>query len=160
MLIDQSFLSVKGAPDILIERCTSILMPDGTVAPLTSDVKSRVLLMKDEWSMNGKRVILLARKLIREPNILPEPGSPDLEAKMMEELQGGLTLVSLLGIVDPPRQEIPEVVKTLHGAGIRVFMVRSPCHYWILYDQGTYGFIRSLEISDSRLSPLHDSAIL
>jgi sodium/potassium-transporting ATPase subunit alpha len=34
-----------------------------------------------------------------------------------------LTLVGLVGIVDPPRAEIPEVIRTLRGAGIRVFMV-------------------------------------
>ena len=34
-----------------------------------------------------------------------------------------LAAVGLVGIVDPPRPEIPEVVRTLRGAGIRVFMV-------------------------------------
>lgn len=34
-----------------------------------------------------------------------------------------LILTGLVGIVDPPRAEIPEVVRTLRGAGIRVFMV-------------------------------------
>ncbi|ORX34538.1 hypothetical protein BD324DRAFT_610112 [Kockovaella imperatae] len=39
------------------------------------------------------------------------------------ELNHELTAVGLLSLVDPPREEIPEVVKTLRGAGIRVMMV-------------------------------------
>jgi sodium/potassium-transporting ATPase subunit alpha len=34
-----------------------------------------------------------------------------------------LTLVGIVGIVDPPRDEIPSVVSILRGAGIRIFMV-------------------------------------
>ena len=37
--------------------------------------------------------------------------------------QSGLTLVGLVGLTDPPRDEIPDVCNTLRGAGIRIFMV-------------------------------------
>lgn len=42
---------------------------------------------------------------------------------MTEHAKTGLTLVGLVAIVDPPRPEIPDVVSTLRGAGIRIFMV-------------------------------------
>ena len=41
----------------------------------------------------------------------------------MDHSRSGLTLVGLVGIVDPPRDEIPSVVQILRGAGIRIFMV-------------------------------------
>ena len=76
--------------------------------------------IKDDWSAHGKRVILLARKILPAPQVAM---SNDLESEIMESAKTGLTLVGLVSIVDPPRAEIPEVVSTLRGAGIRIFMV-------------------------------------
>lgn len=42
---------------------------------------------------------------------------------MIEHAKSGLTLVGLVAIVDPPRPEIPQVIRTLRGAGVRIFMV-------------------------------------
>lgn len=42
---------------------------------------------------------------------------------MLGHAKSGLTLVGLVAIADPPRPEIPEVVRTLRGAGVRIFMV-------------------------------------
>lgn len=41
----------------------------------------------------------------------------------MSHAKTGLILVGLVGIVDPPREEIPGVVRTLRRAGVRIFMV-------------------------------------
>lgn len=46
-----------------------------------------------------------------------------MESEVLHRSKDGLTLVGLVSIVDPPRNEIPEVVRTLRGAGIRIFMV-------------------------------------
>ncbi|EEU34196.1 uncharacterized protein NECHADRAFT_85426 [Fusarium vanettenii 77-13-4] len=116
-------LTIKGAPDILLGRCTSMVQPDGSVATLTEDGATAVKQLKDQWSSNGKRVILLARKMLGADRILPDPSLPEFDTQMMHELQSGLTLVSLLAMIDPPRPEMPEVIATLRGAGIRTFMV-------------------------------------
>lgn len=76
--------------------------------------------IKDDWSAHGKRVILLARKILLAPSLTR---SNDVESDIMESAKTGLTLVGLVSIVDPPRAEIPEVVRVLRGAGIRIFMV-------------------------------------
>jgi magnesium-transporting ATPase (P-type) len=122
MLTASSLLTIKGAPDILIERCTNIVLPDGNVIPLTEDGCNAVKQLKDQWSSEGKRVILLARKILHEDEESIVPADP--ETKMLNEIRNGLTLVGLISIIDPPRPEIPDVVSTLRGAGIRVFMVR------------------------------------
>lgn len=122
MLTASSLLTVKGAPDILIERCTNIVLPDGNVIPLTEDGCSAVRQLKDQWSSEGKRVILLARKILHEDEESIVPADP--ETKILNEIRNGLTLVGLISIIDPPRPEIPGVVSTLRRAGIRVFMVR------------------------------------
>ncbi|KAI5460689.1 putative H /K ATPase alpha subunit [Mariannaea sp. PMI_226] len=120
---DKTLVTVKGAPDILLQRCSSIIMPDGKKERLTSEALSEVTKMKNEWSSQGRRVILLARKVLDEDKILPDPNSTEMETFVKNEVQSGLTLVSMLALVDLPRVEIPEVVQTLRGAGIRLFMV-------------------------------------
>jgi sodium/potassium-transporting ATPase subunit alpha len=49
--------------------------------------------------------------------------SSAFETEMLQQAKTGLTLVGLVAIIDPPRPEIPEVIKTLRGARIRIFMV-------------------------------------
>ena len=78
--------------------------------------------IKDEWSSQGRRVILLARRILSRE----QATSHDMETAVLEHSTGNLTLVGLVSIVDPPREEIPEVVRTLRDAGIRIFMV-NPC---------------------------------
>lgn len=119
----QSLLTVKGAPDILIDRCTQIIGPDGEPKPFTEETCAAVKQLKDNWSSDGKRVILLARKVISRPTVMADPQSTEYETQMLREAKADLTLVGLLGMIDPPRPEIPEVMRTLRGAHIRVFMV-------------------------------------
>lgn len=123
MLISFSFLTIKGAPDILIERCSQVLCPDGELRPLGKDDLIAIKSLKDQWSSKGKRVILLARKLLAQDSILAEPSSSEFESHMLREAGKGLTLVGLVGLIDPPRAEIPEVIRILRQAQIRVFMV-------------------------------------
>lgn len=125
-----SLLTVKGAPDILLERCTTFVRADGNVEALDEEVTAAIRKIKDDWSSQGKRVILLARKIVQPDAIASSnPSDDEMESRMMKELRGELVFVGLLALIDPPRSEIPEVMKTLRGAGIRAFMVspsRSP----------------------------------
>lgn len=73
------------------------------------------------YSSQGKRCLLLARKILRGGATL-EGEDPDYEKKAIEEAKTGITLVGFVAIVDPLRPEIPEVVSTLRGAGIRFSM--------------------------------------
>lgn len=116
-------LTIKGAPDVLIPRCTTYVTPAGLITPLSDSKLREIEAIKDEWSANGKRVILLARKLIPAGTMKSDPNDGSFEDETMDIARAGLTLVGLIGIVDPPRDEIPEVVKILRGAGIRIFMV-------------------------------------
>ena len=75
--------------------------------------------IKTQWSSQGRLVILLARKTLSRE----QTKSNDLESEMIRCARTGLILVGLVSIVDPPREEIPQVVRTLRGAGIRIFMV-------------------------------------
>jgi sodium/potassium-transporting ATPase subunit alpha len=108
---------IKGAPDILLPRCDTVLDDKNEAVPLTDAQRLRIEEIKDSWSRQGKRVILLARK----PTVMPF--SANHEKEVLVAAREGLTFVGILGIVDPPRDEIPEVVRVLRGASIRIFMV-------------------------------------
>ncbi|GLB08300.1 hypothetical protein AtubIFM57258_004188 [Aspergillus tubingensis] len=120
---NDTLLTIKGAPDILIERCTQIVDTDGSVLPLDGRILAHIKYVKDQWSSEGKRVILLARKVLPASDIMPLPSSREFESEVMNHAKTGLVLVGLVGIVDPPREEIPDVVRTLRRAGVRIFMV-------------------------------------
>ena len=112
-----STLMIKGAPDILLPRCDLILNALGEEVPLSEAQRLRIEEIKDSWSSQGKRVILMARK----PTIMPF--SSNQEKEILVSAREGLTFVGIVGIVDPPRDEITEVVRILRGASIRIFMV-------------------------------------
>lgn len=116
-------LTIKGAPDILVERCTKYVGEDGHVYPLDADMKTSVDDIKNRWSSEGKRVILLARKVLHGHQTQHKPEHNTFEAEITRQAGSDLILVGLVGIVDPPRDEIPEVVQVLRRAGIRIFMV-------------------------------------
>jgi sodium/potassium-transporting ATPase subunit alpha len=110
-------LMIKGAPDILLPRCNSSLGDKGESIPMSREQLSQIENIKDSWSRQGKRVILLARKSTTITT------GTNAEKDVLVTAREGLTFVGLVGIVDPPRDEIPEVVRILRGAGIRIFMV-------------------------------------
>jgi sodium/potassium-transporting ATPase subunit alpha len=108
---------IKGAPDIILPRCDTLLDDKNQIVPLTDAQRFRIESVKDSWSRQGKRVILLASK----PTVVPFSNNHEKEIHVAA--RQGLTFVGIVGIVDPPRDEIPDVVNALRGAGIRIFMV-------------------------------------
>jgi sodium/potassium-transporting ATPase subunit alpha len=120
---DDLLLTIKGAPDIIIERCTSYVGADGEVHTLDTAMKTVIEDIKNQWSSQGKRVILLARKILPGHQSVHIPEHNTFETEITTQASSDLTLIGLVGIVDPPRAEIPEVVRILRRAGIRIFMV-------------------------------------
>ena len=117
----------KGAPDILLKGCATALMPDGSVVPIDEEIRGRIAHVQETWASRGQRVLLLARKILKA-------GDDDIPAgmgfdhalfgdKIMEIGMKDLTVIGMVGIVDPPREDIPDVVRICRTAGIRFFMV-------------------------------------
>ncbi|PFH57210.1 hypothetical protein XA68_15377 [Ophiocordyceps unilateralis] len=117
-------LTIKGAPDILLGRCSRYMTPSGELMPLDDDAAATFERIKNIYSSQGKRCLLLARRLVPAAALAGlEPGTTKYDEAMVEEAKSGLTLVGLVAIVDPLRPEIREVVSTLRGAGVRIAMV-------------------------------------
>ena len=102
---------MKGAPEVVLERCTHIL-ERGVRRRITPRDREWILSTTREMASEALRVLAMA---YRE---LPQEG--ELEA---EEVERGLTFVGLQGMIDPPRDEVPEAIKLCRMAGIRPIMV-------------------------------------
>src|SRR4051812_30621116 len=106
---------VKGAPDVLITRSTSLRNPDGTRTPLTDGNRHLALEANDQIANAGERVMAVAQR------DLP-PGTVTAGTDLIGLVQD-LTLLAMVGIVDPPRPEAKVAIAECHDAGIRVRMI-------------------------------------
>jgi Ca2+-transporting ATPase len=106
---------VKGAPDVLIARGGSYWMPGGEVMPVTEDNRHLALEENDRIAAAGERVMVVARRDF-------DPETFDPKAKLLD-LMTDLTLLAMVGIVDPPRAEAKEAIAKCHSAGIQVRMI-------------------------------------
>jgi Ca2+-transporting ATPase len=107
---------VKGAPDQLLARGTEIVTPDlsGT-RPVDDDLRQRYMDENERLGAKGLRVMATGRKDF-------DPSTFDPNADLLPLLDG-MTLLALIGIVDPPRTEAKASIKEAHAAGIQVRMI-------------------------------------
>lgn len=121
-----SLLTVKGAPDILLKRCTSILQRDGddrvVVQNLDDQNLDKIRTIQQKWSRGGKRVILLTSKMV-QPSTIDFTDRFSATERLREESSDGMTLVGMLGIEDPPRKNINTVISRLRDAGVKIVMI-------------------------------------
>jgi P-type Ca2+ transporter type 2C len=106
---------VKGAPDQLLDRSTATL--DWHLAPLelNDELRQRYNDENQRLAEQGLRVLATGRKDF-------EPDHFDPNADLLE-LMNGLTVLTLVGIVDPPRPTAKASIATAKEAGIRVRMI-------------------------------------
>jgi Ca2+-transporting ATPase len=106
---------VKGAPDQLLARAANALTAEGKLE-LVDSVRDRYLGYNTQLGEKGLRVMALARRDF--PTESFDPKTPDLLP-----LVSDLTLLALVGIVDPPRPEAKAAIAQAHDAGIQVRMI-------------------------------------
>lgn len=118
-------LLTKGAPDVLLKRCAYINdASGGTSLPLTDERRAALVAVQERWAAKGQRVLLLAKRVIPASKLAGwDVVSDEFADHVNLSLNQELTVVGLLGLVDPPRPDIPDTIRTLRSAGIKVFMV-------------------------------------
>ncbi len=102
-------LLVKGAPEVVLPRCTSCLGATGTT-PLDRAAADRLLALAEERATRGERLLALALRTLADV-----PGDVEPE-------EAGLELVALVALRDPPRTSAPTSVAAVRGAGVRLVM--------------------------------------
>ena len=105
---------VKGAPDVLLARSSHLRAADGS-SIATEGVLGQVLAENDRLASEGLRVLAVAARDIDQPTF-------DASGPLLDQVEG-LTLLALVGIVDPPRKEARDAIARCQDAGIRVRMI-------------------------------------
>lgn len=106
---------VKGAPDVLIARAGYFWLPEGEVVAITDENRPLALKENDRMAAAGERVMVVARRDF-------DPQTFDPKGKFID-LVKDLTLLAMVGIVDPPRAEARDAIAKCHNAGIQVRMI-------------------------------------
>ncbi len=96
----------KGAPEIILDNCDSILTESG-VKKLDDATRKQVIETGQSFASNALRVLGIASK-------------PDA---VLESAQTGMTFLGLAGMIDPPRPEAKEAIAVCESAGIRAVMI-------------------------------------
>ncbi|OZJ04299.1 hypothetical protein BZG36_02595, partial [Bifiguratus adelaidae] len=116
----ECLMFVKGAPDVLLPKCTSYWSAEsGEVKVFDEEAKRKLVARQEQWSRNGQRVILLCSRWYAPYSA---PGSNSFSEEINSSVYD-LTVVGLLGIMDPPRPETASTVASCRRAGARFFMV-------------------------------------
>lgn len=100
----------KGAPEELIDVC-SYAISGGKIIKLSSDDKNLIKKYCTTLSSKGLRLLGFAMKSI------------DNVPKEEDVVEESLTFIGIMGMIDPPREEVKHAINTCHEAGIRVIMI-------------------------------------
>jgi sodium/potassium-transporting ATPase subunit alpha len=112
---------VKGAPDVLLPSCTKYWSKkSNSVQPMDATARAAFKTYQDRLSRNAERVIVLCEKTFTATNAL---GTNAFSDEVALTATDDLTIVGILGIIDPARPETAHTVAECRRAGSRFFMV-------------------------------------
>jgi len=112
-------LFVKGAPESVLERCTSVLVQGKTI-PLTPTLRSTLLEHVSSYASDGLRTLAFA--YVNRDDIDASHYQSD-SSQDYSRFEQDLTFASVVGMLDPPRPEVREAVANCKAAGIRVICI-------------------------------------
>ncbi|XP_075046409.1 potassium-transporting ATPase alpha chain 2 [Mixophyes fleayi] len=117
---DKRFLLVmKGAPERILERCSTIMI-GGKELPLNESMEEAFQTAYMELGGLGERVLGFCHRYLPEEDF---PPSYPFDTESMNFPTSNLCFVGLLSMIDPPRSTVPDAVSKCRSAGIKVIMV-------------------------------------
>jgi len=102
---------MKGAPEIVLERCTKVYT-NGKVRKLTDEKRRQIFAVNEAMAVQALRNLGLAYREL-----------PESLTSLSEEDEKGFVFLGIVGMIDPPREEVKEAIYTCRKAGIKVVMV-------------------------------------
>ena len=102
---------MKGAPEVVFDQCSHYFQ-QGLVTEFDSAARQHALDTYERLAARGERVLALAMKT----------------GSKLNDDENGFHYLGLVGMIDPPRPEIPDAIDKCRTAGIRVFMITGDYH--------------------------------
>ena len=109
----QHVIIVKGAPDVVLNLCTNYQTIDNASVAMGPAQRERILAANESMTRDALRVLGVAYHIV---DSLPT----DMNTELLEK---DLVFVGLLGMIDPPREEVSPALKNALKAGIRTVMI-------------------------------------
>ena len=113
---DRLVVFVKGAPDVLIARCTRELVGEEPRS-LTTERRAEIRRTNEGLADQALRTLGVAIRHVPNDAIAPRSGGVD------PSIENDLVFAGLIGMIDPPRPEAADAVARAKGAGIRPIMI-------------------------------------
>jgi P-type Ca2+ transporter type 2C len=110
----------KGAPDVLLARCTHERVA-GEVRRLTDARRAEIAADVERLADLALRTLAVAYRPL--PDVEPPPGSADEALDSWEALERELVYLGMVGIIDPPRPEARVAIAEAQAAGVRILMI-------------------------------------
>ncbi len=138
---------VKGAPEVILERCTHILDSEQERELIDSD-KVKAMEAQQALAEQGLRTLALARRRLPRGIALDE-----------DSIERKLTLLGMVGIIDPPHLEVPEAVRLAYAAGIHIIMITGDASATALAIARSIGLRVERAITGPELVAMEDDAL-
>ncbi|MBI2548726.1 cation-translocating P-type ATPase [Candidatus Woesearchaeota archaeon] len=106
---------VKGAPDLLLRVCDKVI-ENNKIKKFTEKEKEQILQINNSFAKNALRVLGLAYKEMPEPK-------KNSEKYELQAVEKDLIFVGLVGMIDPPRDEVKPAIERCKEAGIKVMII-------------------------------------
>ncbi|HAU1183106.1 TPA: cation-transporting P-type ATPase [Legionella pneumophila] len=108
--LQHAMIFVKGAPEQILKMCQNQQINQGEVQPVNESYWKEQM---DQVAARGQRLLAFAVKKTKPEHTVLE----------FADIETGLTLLGMVGLIDPPRSEAIEAVAQCHTAGIQVKMI-------------------------------------
>jgi len=102
---------MKGAPEIVLEKCTKIFV-NGKVRKITQDDRTEILKVNEAMAMQALRNLGFAFREL-----------PESMETFDDKIENDMICVGIMGMIDPPREEVKDAIYLCRKAGIDVVMV-------------------------------------
>ncbi|MEQ9411714.1 MAG: cation-transporting P-type ATPase, partial [Fuerstiella sp.] len=139
---------VKGAPEVLLSRCTR-LGQGADAQPLDESLQNEIATVCNTMADSGLRTLALARRTL--------PAAAPLTEEAVEQ---DLNLLGIVGIIDPPRPEVPQAIRRAQSAGIELVMITGDAARTALAIAHRIGLSADAAIEGSQLTELSDEELL
>jgi Ca2+-transporting ATPase len=115
-VVDWDVVAVKGAPDIVLGLCSQYQTMADVTKPLTEEMRRKILDANDAMTREALRALAFAYRLDRD---VPD----EIDKVNTHRLESDLVFVGLVGMIDPPREEVRPALAKAQQAGIRTIMI-------------------------------------
>jgi len=133
----------KGAPEVILDSCTRIHRK-GETAEMGNGDREEILSVARGMAENALRVLGLAYK-------------PVTDSDSSERVEAGMVFVGLVGMIDPPREEVKAAIRTCEEAGIKPVMITGDYKITAVAVARELGLLKeSMALSGAELDKLSD----